>query len=299
MDKKKKQAQIESTIVKSGVGGNPRTRLLIITPTLGIVRMEWAMSRYGQAMPTNWSAASASLGMGNVVPMHYLVADAQNLGCEDIVAKGFEWLLLWEDDVIAPLDALLRMNLHMREAVTPIVTGLYFTKGLFSEPIIYRGQGTGSFVNFKLGDKVWADGVPTGFLLIHSSIIKLMWDESPEYTTIGGRKTRKVFETVSQCFYDPDNQAFSTGSGTSDLVWSARVIREKVLKRAGWTKISKRKYPFLCDSKIFCKHIELSTGKQFPDYNYHAAIEAAKIVKENAVRVEAEMQKGKQLPKNI
>lgn len=34
---------METTIIKSGAEGNPRNNLLIVTPTLGIVRMEWAM----------------------------------------------------------------------------------------------------------------------------------------------------------------------------------------------------------------------------------------------------------------
>lgn len=260
-----KQQREQTIIIRSGKDGNPRVRLLIVTPTLGIVRMEWAMSRYGQAIPCNWSASSASLGIGNVVPMHYLVADAQNLGCEDVVKKGFEWLLLWEDDVIAPPDALLQLNKYMRKADIPVVSGLYFTKGLYSEPVLYRGSGCGCFINFQVGDKVWADGVPTGFLLIHSSIIKLMWNESDEYETLGKRRTRKIFETPAQVFFDPETKTYSSGSGTSDLTWCHRVIKEKVIARAGFPKIGRKKYPFLCDTNIFCKHIDLATGKQFPE----------------------------------
>jgi hypothetical protein len=259
-----------TTVLFSGKMGNPRKNLLIVTPTLGIVRMEWAIGRYGQAMPCNWTAASATLGIGNVVPMHYLVADAQNLGCEEVINKGYEWLLLWEDDVIPPFDALLRLNIHIKKGDIPIVSGLYFTKGIFSEPILYRGNGGGCFEDFKMGELVWASGVPTGFLLIHSSIIKLMWEESPEYATISGRKTREVFKTVAQCFYDPETQAFSTGSGTSDLVWCNRVIEENVLERAGWAMVSRKEFPFLCDTRIFCKHIDLATGEQFPGFNFNA-----------------------------
>jgi len=253
-----------TTIIKSGKDGNPRNRLLIVTPTLGLVRMEWSMARYGQATPPNWSSASASLGIGAVVPMHYLVADAQNLGCEDVVNKNYEWLLLWEDDVIAPYDALLQLNKYICKADIPVVSGLYFQKSTFSEPLIYRGLGTGAFTDFKVGDKVWADGVPTGFLLIHSKIIRLMYAESEPYKTLGGRTTRKIFETPAKIYYDPKTATYASGSGTSDLYWCNRVIKENVLARAGWPKISRRKYPFLVDTKIFCKHIELSTGKQYP-----------------------------------
>ena len=251
-------------VIRSGEEGNPRNRLLVVTPTLGIVRAEWAMSRYGQAVPCNWSMSAASLGIGSCVPMHFLVADAQNLGCEDCLNKNFEWMLFWEDDVIAPPDAFLRLNKYMLSAEVPIVSGLYFTKGQFSEPIVYRGQGNGPFLDFQIGDKVWCDGVPTGFLLIHSKIIKLMWSESETYQTLGGRTTKKVFETPSKIYYDPKTKTHSSGRGTSDLYFCARAIREKVITRAGWPKIGRRKYPFLCDTRIFCKHIDLSTGRQFP-----------------------------------
>ncbi len=251
-------------IIKSGANGNPRIRLLVVTPTLGIVRMEWVLGRYGQVIPPNWSASSAELGVGHMVPMHYLVADAQNLGCQAIVEQNFEWLLLWEDDVVAPFDSYLKLNEYMRDGDIPVISGLYFIKGSYTEPILYRGLGNSCFTNFQIGDLVWADAVPTGFLLIHSSIIKLMWEESEEYVTLGGTKTRKVFETPAQLKYHVDSRVYEGASGTSDIYWCHRVINENVLKRAGWPKIGKKKYPFLCDTSIFCKHIDLQTGESWP-----------------------------------
>ena len=261
---KARMKEEQTTIILSGKEGNPRNRLLIVTPTLGTIRMEWAMARYGQAIPCNWSSSSASLGIGTCVPMHFLVADAQNLGCEDCIAKGYKWLLLFEDDTIPPYDAFLQLNKYILSEDIPVVSGLYFTKGNFSEPILYRGQGNGPFLDFKIGDRVWADGVPTGFLLIHSKVIKLMWDESESYKTLGGRVTKKVFETPSQIYYDTKTHSYSSGMGTSDLWWCNRVIKEKVLTRAGWPKIGRKKYPFLCDTKIFCKHIDFTTGRTYP-----------------------------------
>lgn len=258
------------TIIKSGEEGDPRTRLLIVTGSLGIVRLEWSISRFGQATPPNWAASSATLGVGSCFPMHYLIADAQNLGCEDMIKKNFEWLLLWEDDVVAPWDAFLQLNKYIVKGDIPIISGLYFTKGNDSEPVVYRGVGNGCYRDFKLGDKVWADGVPTGFLLIHNSIIKLMWDESESYETLGNQKrvTKRIFETPAKVYFHEKQQAFSTGRGTSDLHWCHRIIKEKILTRAGWPKIGRKKYPFLCDTNIFCRHIHLETGKQFPDYNW-------------------------------
>jgi len=250
--------------IRSGKEGNPRNRLLVVTPTLGIVRMEWSTRRFGLPTPCSWAASMATLGIGNVVPMHYLVADAQNLGCKEIVEKDYEWLLLWEDDVIPPYDAYLQLHPYIQKATIPIVSGLYFTKGLYSEPIVYRGICQGAYTNFDIGQKIWVDGVPTGFLLVHSKIIKLMWNESKDYAVLGGIKTREVFETPSKVYFDPQSEGYSTGSGTSDLQWCRRVIDEKVISRAGWPKIGRKKHQFLCDTKIMCMHIDLTSGKQFP-----------------------------------
>lgn len=262
--KSKSRPEINQSIIRSGKNGNPRSRLLIVTPTLGIVRMEWSMARYGQAIPPNWSCSSASLGIGYTVPMHYLVADAQNLGCEDVINKDFEWLLLWEDDVIAPYDALLKLNKYIHKGDIPVVSGLYYTKGNYCEPILYRGLGNGCYDDFNIGEQAWVDGVPTGFLLIHSSIIKLMYEESESYETLGKRQTKKIFETPAKITYHKETQAWSSGQGTSDLAWCHRVIDEDVLRRAGYPKIGRKKYPFLCDTNIFCKHIDLATGKMYP-----------------------------------
>lgn len=256
------------TIIRSGVEGNPRNRLLVITPTLGIIRMEWAIHRYAQVVPCNWSLSAATLGIGSVFPMHYLVADAQNMGCDEVVKKDFEWLLLWEDDVLPPLDAFLRLNEYMRDGDIPVVSGLYYTKGSFCEPILYRGLGNSCYMDFKRGDKVWADGVPTGFLLINGDVIRLMHKESEDYEIkINHRvvgKSKRIFESPSQITFYEELKAYISGGGTSDLAWCKRVIEQKVLQRAGWPKIGKKKYPFLCDTNIFCKHIDLNTGRQYP-----------------------------------
>lgn len=254
----------KTLIVKSGREGNPRNRILIATPTLGIIRYEWAAVRFGQVIPCNWSSNSMSTGLGNIVPLHYLVADGQNLSVQHAITQDFEWLLFWEDDVIPPVDTFLKLNEYMKKMNTPVVSGLYFTKGEYSEPILYRGRGTSCFCNFCIGDKVWVDGVPTGMLLIHMSLLKIMYTESEEYTTIGGLKARKVFDTPSDVFYDPQTYNPQSARGTSDLNWCTRVMKEKVLERAGWPKIGKKKYPFLCDTHIFCKHVDLTSGKQYP-----------------------------------
>jgi hypothetical protein len=149
-----------------------RNRILISTATLGIVRAEWAAARYGQIIPCNWSSGNNILFAQNF-PMGYRVAEAQNLAVQNAIQGNYEWLFLHEDDVVLPYDCFQKLNVYMREAKVPVISGLYYLKAIPTEPIAYRGSGNSCFDKFKIGDKVWVDGVPTGCLLIHTSVLKI------------------------------------------------------------------------------------------------------------------------------
>ena len=252
------------SVIRNEDKGPIRIRMYIATPTLGIIRAEWAQCRWGAVTPCNWSNSGSFYSYVQSFPMGYLVADAQNVAVMDALRSKAEWLFLLEDDVLIPPDTFLRLNQHMREAKTPVISGLYFAKGNFPEPLIYKGRGNSCFTDWKRGNMVWADGVPTGCLLIHTSLLQLMSDESPEYMTCFGKKVKKVFETPAKSWTDPETGGMKLASGTSDLYWCDRVIRDKVLQRSGWKNIAKRKYPFLVDTNIFCKHIDLQSGKTYP-----------------------------------
>ena len=255
---------IKNQIIKNPDPKPIKSRLYLATPTLGIIRVEWACARYGVTIPCNWIMGGSNYGITHTYPMGYLVAEAQNLAVADAIATGVDWLLLIEDDVCIPPDTFLILNEYMNKGEIPVVSGLYYLKSTFKEPIMYRGRGNGCYDKFKLGDKVWVDGVPTGCLLIHISLLKLMYDESKNYMTSMGRACHKVFETPAKVWYDPEAGIHRTASGTSDLYWCDRVMKDKVLERSGWKEIAKKEFPFLVDTRIACTHIDLNTGRQFP-----------------------------------
>ena len=118
-----------------------------------------------------------------------------------------------------------------------------------------------------MGDDVWVKGVPTGMLLIHCSILCLMYEESPEYTLFNYQRARRIFESPRNVWIDPEQNWFKSSMGTSDLNWCSRIIEKKILQRSGWKEIGEREYPFLIDTDIFCKHIALDTGIQYPTGN--------------------------------
>ena len=251
---------------KSEMIKNPKknlyNRILIATPTTGLVRMEWVLARYSQVIPTNWSQVDYLQWYNSYVPVGYQVNDAENLVAKIVVEGNYEWLLFLEHDNILPPDTFRKMNEYMIGGKYPVVAGLYFTKTEPPEPMVYREWGHGYYDKWKLGDKVMARGCPFGCTLIHGSLIKELWKNAPEYI-VGTTLTRKVFHEGQ--FDKPDPIGMFLGGGTSDLAFCKDLQEKKIFEKTGWNKFQKMKYPILIDTSIFVKHID-QDGTQFPLY---------------------------------
>lgn len=247
--------------------GDIQKRVMIGIPMTGVLRAEWVLARYGQVIPCNWSQNDYIQWIDQYSPMRFMVADARNIVVQAFVEGGFEWLFFIDHDVVLPPLFFVTFNQYMLEKKVPIVTGLYWTKSVPSEPLIYRGRGNSYFKDWKIGDKVWVDGHGMGCTLIHGSILKLLYEESPEYQ-VAGKTIRKVFETPTKVFYDPESNSFNVQTGTEDLEFLHRIIKENVLARAGWKALSKKEFPFLVDTRLFCWHIR-EDGTRFPSMGEH------------------------------
>lgn len=241
---------------------NYQRRILIGTPTTGTIRMEWAAARYGMVIPANYSNVSMVQYLNGFIPLRYSIADGQNMIVQEAVKNNYEYLLLIEHDTIPPADALIRFNQYMRDKKYPVVSGLYFTRSDPAEPMIYRGRGSSYYTDWKLGDKVFCDGVPTGMLLVDMKLMREIYNDSPEYV-VNTTTVRRVFDTPVKTWFNPETNSQETLVGTSDLDWCARIIEGGYLKKAGWTELAKKRYPFVIDTAINCMHIE-NDGTQFP-----------------------------------
>lgn len=262
--KKTPVREIRQIILDSGDPGYVN-RIMIGTAVTGLVRIEWVGARYSQIIPVNWSQVQANEYMSGYYPLRYQVADAQNILVAQCLENDFEWLFLLEHDVMIPDNTFVALNEYMREGKCPVVSGLYYTRSRPSEPLIFRGRGNSVFTDFKIGDLVWADGVPTGALLIHHSLLRVMWNESPEYVVKNrNRVVRRVFETPRRVVIDQENGRHNAMSGTSDLDWCDKILKNDYLAKAGWSDFCPDPmYPFLVDTNIFCRHIN-HDGEQFP-----------------------------------
>lgn len=234
-------------------------KILVGTPTLGSVRIEFMNAVNGLIMPVNFQ-------ISNQTPIGFLVADAQNIIAQEAIAKRFEWVFFLEDDVIVPLDTLIRLEAYMQKKDVPIVSGLYPLKSNMPCPFIFRGRGNGVFTDFTVGDKVWADGVPTGCLLVHTSILAALAKLAPEYYVRNNHeqvKIKRIFESPRRAFTDAGTGAYQKIVGTSDLYFCDQLREHDILRTAGWGKIAAKKFPYLVDTAINCGHIERDHGQMY------------------------------------
>lgn len=239
-----------------------QNRVIIFTPSRGLVRHEWVQARYGQIIPCNWSMVEFIQFVSPYCPIAYQLADAQNLLAKKVVEGDYQWVIYIEDDNVLPPDTIMRFNRYMVEGKVPVVSGLYFTKSEPAEPLVYRGSGNSYFKDWKMGDKVWADGVPFGCRLESAALIKEAWKTSEEYM-VGGEKTRRVFEQPNRIDFNEEKGGFEAVGGTTDLAWCKRIMKEGLFKKAGFPKFAKMKFPFLVDTNIFVKHID-PNGRTYP-----------------------------------
>jgi hypothetical protein len=249
-----------STIIKSSI--EKTARLMISVPLTGLIRAEWALGRYGQAIPCNWSQSEVVTWMDQLSPLGFLVADARNIAVENFMKGNYEWLFFIDHDVVMPPNVFVTWNQYMLDKKVPLFGGLYFTKSVPSEPLLYRGLGTSYVTDWKMGDKVWVNGMGLGCHMIHRSILEVIYKESGEYS-LGSVTVRRVFTTPSNQEFDAEKNAWITSGGTEDISFYHRLIDDKILAKAGWPEYQKMKYPYLCDTSIFCRHIDWN-GIQYP-----------------------------------
>jgi len=168
-------------------------RIMVGIPMTGLLRSEWVMARYSQVVPCNWGQVDVIRWLDPHSPLGYAVADARNIVADEALKGNFEWLFFIDHDVVLPMGTILKINEYMIKPQAPIVSGLYFTKSVPSEPLIYRKRGTGYYANWKMGDKVWVDGTPMGCTLIDVKLLKAVADEVEEYI-VEGRKVKRIFK---------------------------------------------------------------------------------------------------------
>ncbi len=170
-------------------GALPTSSVLIVTCTLGPVRMEWALAVIGQTLPL-WRTFKRNVIIGQTT------VDARNMAVKQAQEEGFDYLLFWDDDVV-PHDKLAVQHLLAvidADDSIDLVGGIYPRK-VTMEPIVAKDNGakTGVWWGWRDGhaEQVYMTG--TGFLIIRMASLAKIPVTDGRYFEVGDRTTDDFF----------------------------------------------------------------------------------------------------------
>jgi hypothetical protein len=203
--------------------------LLIGIPTLGRpVPLSWAMAWKSISPPLNYNSNVMTL-FGKPVDL------ARNEIAEQAVALGSKYLFFLGDDVVPPANALKQLIYRMEQNdKIGVVGGVYCSKSNPPAPLVFRGNGQGSYWDWKIGEFFSCTGLGMDCTLIRTDLLKHL--------------SKPWFKTVDEdSFADAVNHA---ETWTEDLFFCKKVLEET-------------DYEIYCDASIQCEHWDVYNNKYF------------------------------------
>lgn len=201
-------------VVASGTG------VLIGIPSLGRpVSLEWASRYKSLHPPINYNMQVMQI---NGAP----VADARNAIAEAALKNGARYVFFLGDDVLVPPHTLRQFITAMENnPKIGVIGGVYCSKSTPPAPLVFRGNGVGSYWDWKVGEFFEVTGLGMDCTIIRSSIFNNL--------------SKPWFKTVrTDEFEKGTNKA---DEWTEDLWFLKRVVEETQLK-------------IFCDGSIICEH---------------------------------------------
>lgn len=210
---------------------NSGPSLLVGIPTLGRpVPLDWALSFKSQAPPINYNTVFHIIS-GRAIDY------ARNEMVKVALDKGCKYIFFLGDDVVPPNHALRQLIYRLDNDIDKsigAVGGVYCTKSDPSNPLVFRGNGAGSYWDWKIGEFFEVTGLGMDCTLIRTDVFKEMKEP--------------YFKTVSEDnFLDGINQA---EEWTEDLYFFKKLQEET-------------KYKIFCDAFVICDHWDIGAGRKY------------------------------------
>jgi hypothetical protein len=198
-------------------------------PTLGRpVTIEWAFALKSMNTPTNYNTIF-HLVKGKPVDV------ARNEMAALAIEKDAKYLFFVGDDVVIPNHTLKQFIYRMEQDSTiGVIGGVYCTKAIPSEPLVYRGNGKGCYWDWKVGEFFECTGLGMDCTIIRTELLRKL--ESNWFKTVEEDK-----------YQDAENAA---ESWTEDLFFCHRVLTET-------------DYKIYCDGSVLCEHWDVNTGTYY------------------------------------
>lgn len=211
------------------INHNSGPSLLIGLPTLGRpVPMDWAMSFKNLNPPINYNTIFQII-KGAPIDV------ARQQMAEIAIEKGCKYIFFLGDDVVVPNHTLRQLiyRLECDESIG-VTGGVYCVKAEPCFPLVFRGQGNGSYWDWKIGEFFEVTGLGMDCTLIRTEILKSM--TKPWFKTVDGDK-----------YLDGINSA---ESWTEDLYFFNKMLKETTSK-------------VYCDAMVICDHWDVFGDKKY------------------------------------
>lgn len=153
------------------------TGLLIGIPTLGRgAPVEWSLALSAVRPPMNFNCRTA-------VIKGRPIAEARIEYAKAAIKEKAEFLFLIGDDTAPPGHALQTLIYRMRQDPTlGVVGGIYCSKSEPPAPLVFRGNGRGSYWDWKIGEFFEVDGIGMDCTLIRTEVFNHL--SEPWFKTI-------------------------------------------------------------------------------------------------------------------
>src|SRR5208337_1804156 len=109
-----------------------------------LVTPEMAIALASQPMPTN-------MNVGYLCLKGKPIEEARDLCAENAIKLGAKYLWFVDDDVIPPPNTVRKLiNVLQNHPEVKVCGGIYCTKQDPPQPLVFRGNGVGSYWNWKV-----------------------------------------------------------------------------------------------------------------------------------------------------
>lgn len=201
--------------------------IVIGIPTLGRpVPLDWALAFKAMNPPINFNV-NFSIVRGKDV------AEARNLIAKSAIESNSKYLFFLGDDVVCPPHTLKQLLYRMdQDSTIGVVGGVYCSKCDPSSPLVFRGNGQGSYWDWKVGEFFEVTGLGMDATLIRVSLFNEL--------------SEPWFKTVDEDQYlDGANKA---EQWTEDLYFLNKVSSETTSR-------------IFCDGSVICDHCDVYANR--------------------------------------
>jgi hypothetical protein len=210
----------------SEVKHNVGPTLMIAIPTLGRpVPLQWALNFKSMNPPINYNC-DFNIVYGREI------GEARNSLAKAAIARDCKYLFFLGDDVVAPPHTLRQLIYRMENHPgCDVVGGVYCAKGDPPAPLVFNGNGVGSYWDWKIGEFFECTGLGMDCTLIRTEVFAKL--EEPYFCTV-----------------DKDSHADGVPAAES---WTEDLYFCKKVTDAGGK--------IFCDGAIICEHHDVYAKK--------------------------------------